>query len=592
MKTPQGKGQEKGAIELAEEAVHLLRTAPPAILARYYVGTLPFVLAFLYFWADMGHNAFAYGRVALSSLGLALLFVWMKAWQSFFARRLRECVAGEEPRPWSPGRALRIAAGQAWLHCTGLLVLPAAALILAPFGAAYALYQNLTVLDDGEAGPRELLRAAVAQARLWPRQNHMLIWLLSPFLVVFAGATFLLILPVLEFTAPVWTEGFLGLYSLILALILLPLSPFGTIVAVNLGSVLFVIPMLLRMLLGVETAFTISPASMLNPTFFMIVCGLAYLCMDPLMKAAYVLRCYYGQSLNNAHDLLAELEQLRRAATALVLAVAALGALLTAAAPVAAQSVDSAEVSGATPAQLNEALDRVLERRIYAWRMPRVVPEEKDGWFETFMMEVNEGIARAWRAVVDWLGSVLKWIQDRFPEGGGGGGLSLSGMETVLRVTLYLLVAALAVLVLVFAWKAWRRRIPEAVAARVVAADTPDLEEEDTTAGELPESGWLTLGRELAEGGELRLAMRAFFFAGLARLAQGGLVVIARHKSNRDYARELGRISHEEPELLGTFARGVRAFESVWYGLHEVSSEGLRSFAETQERLRPLERRE
>jgi len=42
---------DKGAIELIEEAVQLLRRAPAASLAIYYAGALPFVLALLYFWA-------------------------------------------------------------------------------------------------------------------------------------------------------------------------------------------------------------------------------------------------------------------------------------------------------------------------------------------------------------------------------------------------------------------------------------------------------------------------------------------------------------------------------------------------------------
>ena len=44
---------EKGAIDLIEEAVHLLRGAPLSVLAIYYMGALPFILSLLYFWADM-----------------------------------------------------------------------------------------------------------------------------------------------------------------------------------------------------------------------------------------------------------------------------------------------------------------------------------------------------------------------------------------------------------------------------------------------------------------------------------------------------------------------------------------------------------
>src|ERR1035438_10806097 len=46
----------KSAIELYEEAVYLLRSAPASALAAYYTGSLPFVLAFLFFWADMSQR--------------------------------------------------------------------------------------------------------------------------------------------------------------------------------------------------------------------------------------------------------------------------------------------------------------------------------------------------------------------------------------------------------------------------------------------------------------------------------------------------------------------------------------------------------
>jgi len=50
---------ERSAIELIEEGTRLVRASGLAALALYYVGALPFVLAFLFFWADMSRDAFA-----------------------------------------------------------------------------------------------------------------------------------------------------------------------------------------------------------------------------------------------------------------------------------------------------------------------------------------------------------------------------------------------------------------------------------------------------------------------------------------------------------------------------------------------------
>ena len=107
MKRPRGKSSQKGAIELIEEAVHLLRQAPLPTLAAYYIGALPFVIGLLYFWADMGRSPFAGQHLAGATLGVAALFLWMKFWQSVFTLNLRALMAGQPPPPSAFRDALR-----------------------------------------------------------------------------------------------------------------------------------------------------------------------------------------------------------------------------------------------------------------------------------------------------------------------------------------------------------------------------------------------------------------------------------------------------------------------------------------------------
>ena len=67
------------------------------------------------------------------------------------------------------------------------------------------------------------------------------------------------------------------------------------------------IPYLLKTFLGIETTFTRAGNwSVLNTTFLAACCGVAYLCLDPVLKAIYVLRCFYGQSLQTGEDLKVE----------------------------------------------------------------------------------------------------------------------------------------------------------------------------------------------------------------------------------------------------------------------------------------------
>jgi hypothetical protein len=90
----------------------------------------------------------------------------------------------------------------------------------------------------------------------------------------------------------------------------------------------------------------------------------------------------------------------------------------------------------------------------------------------------------------------------------------------------------------------------------------------------------------MLERGELRLALRAFYFATLAHLAAREMVTIARFKSNRDYETEVNRRARGLPELRAAFAANVSAFDRAWYGLYEVSSEGLAQFRSNLQRIR------
>jgi hypothetical protein len=137
--------QRRSAIRILEEAVHLLRRAPGHLFAYYYTGTLPFILGLLYFWGDMSHNAYATEYSAVASLGMALLFVWMKSWQAIFASRIRVIIVNQPAYRLSWFRIFNLVANQALIHASGFLVLPLAALVMLPFGWCYAFYQNATV---------------------------------------------------------------------------------------------------------------------------------------------------------------------------------------------------------------------------------------------------------------------------------------------------------------------------------------------------------------------------------------------------------------------------------------------------------------
>jgi hypothetical protein len=256
----------KSALDLIEEATHLLRSAPAWTLTAYYVGTIPFVVGFLYFWAEMSQSPFADQHVAEAALAATVLFLWMKLCQSVFAQSLLAQVASRPSPSWTARRLLRTFLNQAVIQPTGLFILPLALVFGFPFGWVYAFYQNVTAVADANSkATSDLVRKAWKHASLWPLQNHIVI-----------GAGFL----------------------------------FGLFVFLNWFVVSLSIPSLLKMLFGIENVFTRSTRSMLNTTFVTAMCGLTYLCVDPILKAVYVLRCFYGEALQSGEDLKANLKNL------------------------------------------------------------------------------------------------------------------------------------------------------------------------------------------------------------------------------------------------------------------------------------------
>src|SRR5258708_6908619 len=130
--------RERTALDLLEEAAYLVRNAPATALAAYYMGTLPFVLAFLFFWADMGSSPTAYDHCAPAALGVAAMYVWMSVWQAMFAQRLRSMLTGMRPAPF-----FRLAFVQASLQPAKPLALAIAALLMIPLATVFGFYQSL-----------------------------------------------------------------------------------------------------------------------------------------------------------------------------------------------------------------------------------------------------------------------------------------------------------------------------------------------------------------------------------------------------------------------------------------------------------------
>lgn len=504
------------AIELCDEAVHLLRRLPARTIALYYAGSVPFIIDFLFFWTDMSQSATANERAVPASLLLALLYLWMTTCQAIFARQLLASLtegtqALPEWRNW-----IHTAFEQAAVQPTKFAVLPLAGLFLLPFGFAYALYHNYSAV--------RAFSAARKQAALWPEQNWVFLSILSALSVV---------------------------------------------VFVNIGMALFLFPRLAKMLLGIDTVFTRSAYTFLNTTLLAATAGLSYLILNPFVKAFYVLRCFYGESITTARDLRAQLKSVS----------AAVGMGLLLAAGLFAQPPVN---------DLDRSIDRVLRRPEYSWRTPRTAHAGATGrnWFVRSTIAVLDWTERSLKQVGRWLDDLAERIaklagkrSPTLPDPRGAKPPTGS-----LRAVLVVLLAAAAGVIVFMLWR-WLagRRLP---GAALTIRNPVDLRADDLQADDRPLDQWLEMARDCMERQELRLALRALYLAGLSLLASESLIALERSKSDRDYARELTRKARNRPEVIEAFTQVLGVFERGWYGMYSVDPISIDQVRANLDRMR------
>ena len=533
------KGEPK-AIDLIEEGMHLLKQTSLNAWAVYLSGASPFVFAFLFYWTEMATSGLADQSLFPGAMGLGILFIWFKVTQAFFYKGLHDALHGVESPGWTAGHWAKTLRRQAFWQPTGLVLLPVAFVVTLPFARAFSFYQNLLMSDPSEEpDDRTVRKESWRLAKLWPEQNWVVLTLLS-------------LVYLLSF--------------------------------VNWLTLLMTIPFLLKTLLGIETAFSRSGIHLINSTSLFVCCLLAYLVTDPLVKAVYLLRRHYCKSQHSGADLLLRLKQslpfgglARTRAVFLTLVI-----LL----PLFASNNIAFSASGASaphltdpvdPAHLDASIDKVLERREFAWRFPREKMRDNAelelGWLKSLLETLER-----------WAESIERWFDEIFgskkkqKKRDSWDGLPEDGLFGIGTFLSYALIAVFVIVLIYFIVRALRTYQP--VEARESSAApgpeaVPDLNDENVAADLLPRNRWLEMAREQIANGELRLALRAYFLAQLSALASEGLVVIRLAKSNRDYANEISRRAHGKAGLLDLYRLEMRLFESAWYGDRRIGMEEI-----------------
>jgi hypothetical protein len=506
--------QPPNPIALLDSAFDLLRAAPPSAWLAWALGSLPFGLGAIAFVSEMTGSANAARLLPAHALALALLFLWMVASQALFARRLWPLLSGR-------ARSRPALAAQAAIGSTALLMLPLGALSVIGLPWTAAFYYSATASDEPDVAG--IFRYASRQASTW---------------------------------------AFSGALELAIALLL------GLVVFVNVLALLIAGPIVLRTFTGEETVFTTNTMGMLNSTLFAAAVVIAWLLMDPLLRAVYVIRCFRVDAIRTGVDLRARIAVM----AALVAIFCGAGSQPAAASQSASLSVD--------PQKLDRSIHEVTRRPEFLWREPR--QEESSppaNAFIRFTQDAVRFISETVHRALDWVGGVIRaiirWLmgrqQDESPDGSGGRGMPFAAPA------LYALMAVAAGAAIALLLRIQRRRKAAAVPT-LPAAATLDLASEDVSPDQAPEDAWLAMAAGLLEAGDLRLATRALYLAVLASLGEGGLITIHRARSNLDYQRELARRARGNTGLLETFRGLVAVFERTWYGEHAITRDAFDRF--------------
>lgn len=543
------KGSPPSSVQLVEEAVHLLRQTPLATWTIYALGTCPWILGFLFFWAHTTWFAPSPASLAWSALGLVGLFALLKTAQAEFCARLLAQRLGAPMPAFTATRLVRVLTTQLRIHAWGAILLPLSLVVSVPFGWAYAFYQNVSVLGSG-AETSDVAPEAWAETQRWAGQNHMGLLYIS--VLALAG----------------W---------------------------INLAAAFYAIPWLANRLLGIENMFGLGGWGWLNTTFLVSVSALTWLAVDPLVKAFYVLRVFYGRSQRTGDDLRVDLvsaTRLRRAALAAILVVLLGGVVGNKlhAVPAAGTSATRSGLppTAVDPRALDRSLDEVLARRDFQWRLrppPRTAADESEeaGPIMRFLRqglkfskETFDWVVRLFKRLIEWLRDLVS-SKNRDAEATKHRGVSAYFLRLLLYVLIGVALIAIVLLV-VMMWPSRRREGLQTMSAQPVADARPDLADENVEATHLPSDGWLALAREQMAKGEWRLALRALYLASLAQLAAQGLVTLIKSKTNLDYERELRRRAPTNTTLVARFGERRREFESVWYGRAVPAEDNVRAW--------------
>ncbi len=533
----------KNTFDIIEESLLVLRSIPSHWYLLYLCGTLPFIFVFVYYWTEMNRNVMTDNSIVSLSFILAFLFIWMRCWQSIFMRLIQAFVCGESACDFSFSVIGRLITAHIVLQPCCIILRILSWILLFSFSWVYAFFQNIIVIaGEKDNQLRNIYHESLNQSTLWQTQN-----------ILFIIVSFV----------------------------------FRFIVFINILLCAIIIPYLLKTLLGIDTLFSSGLWYVGDTMFLVTILALTYLCSDPLVKTFYLLRYFYGSSINKGRDIKADLYSLAKEKTILIFCIIGFSICTSCffQNPLnAGQQSNSSVLNNhiVSNNNLDKAIRSEMQHPKYKWKLPKEHSQLNNASRPHFIQKL-----------IDWIKSIINWIKEKIRAIGNwiksffkfSPNLDIKDSSTWFdkitagkTIVILLSVIVLVVLFSILAKYNFFRRVKN---EQKKEADTnlhPDIKDENITADQLPDDEWLVLAKNLLNKGEKTLALRAYFLSILSHLGQNKLITIKLFKTNRDYLNEVINKAHVFPMLSTPFSQNVKLFECAWYGLHNVTNEILEKF--------------
>jgi hypothetical protein len=554
------------SLEALERGFALFRSTFARHGWRYYIGSAPLVLCFIPMWVLNGQIRISNGLLLMESALLSggyLLRAWMVG---NYMQQVREREFGAVVSK-AAGTAVKAAVVGRLLAWK--IVLSAGALLTSPTVAgpswfySASQFASLEALDD--SAERHSFSGCLALAGQW-----------------FGGGLLLFLTLFLLWIA-------VGLNGMILAIIL---------------------PQLLHSIFGVNTLLSTPMglfALLQSSAFWLSLVAGTWLALDPVVKCTFVVVYQHLRSRREGDDLrglLATLPREQQKKAQIIASSASRGTLVTGALFVLATillsvslapSAHAAEVQlrsatdmpgdsdrEARIQRLRQAVDQESQRVIYRWH--DAAHPSPPNWFEKLLEKIGTGIARAWEATRNFLRKLWPRGLNLSLGNENGGAWQLKDIRFWLALVAIVTLATGSVLF-------WLRRRRDTAPLSVLldVEPLPDLSE-SAVASQRSEDEWFAVASRLEGEGELRLALRAAYFALLSGLAQREWLTIRRDRTNREYLNEFTRRWHRRPqaavearaEIPEKLRVSLRQFDRVWYGSHAVTSEAVTAYRRDQ----------